>query len=402
MTLSLTSSKRISSKTKKDFRSLSKALNEVINELYYGKVWNLDIFIVGSWKKQSERIIGNMIRKKSEGFKCQLHFMKDDLQLMAKRPNLTNSAIFFIESNRYLNGLNNNITMKNVDYLKFQHLFIILNSEPIQKWNLYTQLNLLINHESFLIKDDDDHFKLVSFQWFIKSCTAAAIELNKFSMKTQKWSTKEFGIKEIKHFHGCKVEVPSSSPQALTLMKILNPKLNATIEILKGVSTLFNVMIVPKNLANGTFWFFYKFLEEEITHVIPLGEEYTSYEKFYLPFDLDTWICCGVFFGGAFLVIFIVNQTRNPRVQHIVYGSRVQSPALNVLAAFFGQSQNVLPSRSFGRFILMIFILFCLIIRTGYQGVQFDLMYKVGKKQHFSLHNLLMILKSTGYTQKIN
>jgi hypothetical protein len=36
-----------------------------------------------------------------------------------------------------------------------------------------------------------------------------------------------------------------------------------------------------------------------------------------------------------------------------------------------------LPGRNFARFILMQFILFSLVVRTGYQGVQFDMMLKV-------------------------
>jgi hypothetical protein len=35
-----------------------------------------------------------------------------------------------------------------------------------------------------------------------------------------------------------------------------------------------------------------------------------------------------------------------------------------------------LPGRNFARFILMNYILFALIVRTGYQGVQFDMMLK--------------------------
>jgi hypothetical protein len=110
-----------------------------------------------------------------------------------------------------------------------------------------------------------------------------------------------------------------------------------------------------------------------------VGEEYTSYEKFLLPFDSRTWICCGLTFGCAFLTVFILKIIKNLQIQQIVYGNRVKSPALNILIAFFGQSQNILPTRSFSRVLLMIFILFCLIIRTAYQGVQFDLMYKVSK-----------------------
>jgi hypothetical protein len=36
----------------------------------------------------------------------------------------------------------------------------------------------------------------------------------------------------------------------------------------------------------------------------------------------------------------------------------------------------ILPGRNFARFNLMMFILFCLVIRTAYQGVQFTMMVK--------------------------
>jgi hypothetical protein len=42
----------------------------------------------------------------------------------------------------------------------------------------------------------------------------------------------------------------------------------------------------------------------------------------------------------------------------------------------FGGGLFILPGRNFARFNLMLFILFCLVIRTGYQGVQFDIMLK--------------------------
>jgi hypothetical protein len=112
-----------------------------------------------------------------------------------------------------------------------------------------------------------------------------------------------------------------------------------------------------------------------------IGEGYTSYEKFLLPFDSGTWVCCGIFFVGAFLVIFIINRLER-KVQEFVFGRRVKSPAFNVLVAFFGQSQNILPGRNFSRFLLMLFILFCLVIRTAYQGVQFDMMYTVSSLQY--------------------
>lgn len=36
----------------------------------------------------------------------------------------------------------------------------------------------------------------------------------------------------------------------------------------------------------------------------------------------------------------------------------------------------VLPGRNFSRYLLTLFILFCLVIRTAYQGKQFELLQK--------------------------
>jgi hypothetical protein len=49
-------------------------------------------------------------------------------------------------------------------------------------------------------------------------------------------------------------------------------------------------------------------------------------------------------------------------------------PSRNIM---LGGGLFTLPARNFARFNLMMFILFCLIIRTAYQGVQFNMMFEV-------------------------
>jgi len=59
-------------------------------------------------------------------------------------------------------------------------------------------------------------------------------------------------------------------------------------------------------------------------------------------------------------------------VRNFVFGRNVTTPTLNVLIAFFGLSQGVLPRRNFARFLLTLFIMWSLIIRTCYQGKLFE------------------------------
>lgn len=64
----------------------------------------------------------------------------------------------------------------------------------------------------------------------------------------------------------------------------------------------------------------------------------------------------------------------------MIYGANIRMPAMNVIGTFFGIGQVQLPVANFPRLILMYFILFCLIIRTAYQGVLFELITSDIKK----------------------
>lgn len=103
------------------------------------------------------------------------------------------------------------------------------------------------------------------------------------------------------------------------------------------------------------------------------GELYSPYEKLLLPFDKTTWILLLSTFAHAFLTIFIINRF-SIRVQNILYGRRITTPTVNVIQIFFGISQTRLPREHFSRFILMLFIGFCLIIRTCFQSKFFEFM----------------------------
>jgi len=102
-------------------------------------------------------------------------------------------------------------------------------------------------------------------------------------------------------------------------------------------------------------------------------EFYNNYEKLLLPFDDITWTLLLLTFLVAFIVIFILNFLPE-RIKLLLYGGTVHSPVLNVIHIFFGISQMKLPDASVPRFILMLFITFCLIFRTCYQSELFEFM----------------------------
>lgn len=109
------------------------------------------------------------------------------------------------------------------------------------------------------------------------------------------------------------------------------------------------------------------YAHQQIAFVIPPGAELSSIEKYLRPMDKYTWICSILTILTAFIVIYIIKK-KSIYVQNFIFGEHVRDPYLNVLVGLFGGSQKVLPHSNFARFLLMIFLIFCLIMRSLYQG----------------------------------
>lgn len=109
------------------------------------------------------------------------------------------------------------------------------------------------------------------------------------------------------------------------------------------------------------------YITQTIAFVIPPGSELTSFEKYAKPLSIETWVCLLITIAGALFVIFIVKK-KPQNVQEFIFGRGVSDPYLNVFIALFGGSQPTLPQKNFARYLLMMFLIFCLVMRTIYQG----------------------------------
>jgi hypothetical protein len=104
-----------------------------------------------------------------------------------------------------------------------------------------------------------------------------------------------------------------------------------------------------------------------LTLTVPAGEPYTDLEKMFLMFDKSTWICIGFTLGAALLVIQLINFM-SIQVQKFVFGRDIRTPTLNVVSIFLTGAQHRVPGRNFARFILIVFVLWALTIRTCHQS----------------------------------
>lgn len=119
------------------------------------------------------------------------------------------------------------------------------------------------------------------------------------------------------------------------------------------------------------------------------GSELSSFEKFIKPLDLIVWMLLIIFVAVGFLVIYVVGKT-SARCQDFVFGVGVRKPYMNMWVAIFGGSQHRLPHRNFARNLLMMFLIFCLVMRTLYTGSLYRfLQSKVYHKEAQSIDDMI-------------
>ena len=108
------------------------------------------------------------------------------------------------------------------------------------------------------------------------------------------------------------------------------------------------------------------YFESKLAFIIPQRAPLSSFQKLLQPFEHTVWwifVACLIF--GVFVIFLVVQHNK---MKEIVIGSDETSPVMNMLSVILGYSQSKIPSNSFGRFILMMFMIFCLVMRSIYQG----------------------------------
>ncbi|XP_070491069.1 uncharacterized protein [Chironomus tepperi] len=242
-------------------------------------------------------------------------------------------------------------------------------------------------------------------------------EENKFSV-----------LKKLKNLHGCPIRVLSSEDpgyiseikfpngtikyqgRGATFLEVLSSTINFTSHVTLKDGEMPWGIVYPNGTSTGNFGelqrnngdvhlgdFFMsavrnKYFDSSISmfttpmvFIIPPGRPYRSIEKMLQPFERTVWIIILATIAVAVLVIGIINA----KFQHLrafIFGRGVKSPIINILIGMVGTQQVVLPGRNFARFILMMFLLLCLVLRSIYQGSVFQFLQS--KKHHKEIQTI--------------
>lgn len=104
-----------------------------------------------------------------------------------------------------------------------------------------------------------------------------------------------------------------------------------------------------------------------VVFAVPLGARLSSFQKLLRPFELVVWILILITLAIGLVVILVLNL-KYRSLRAFVFGTGIKNPVTNLIVIIFGGSQPRLPQRNFARFILMMFLMFCLVQRNAYQG----------------------------------
>ena len=289
---------------------------------------------------------------------------------------------------------------------KFQELFQRIYDRPAELREISVlvhcedakkrDLQAVINEDTFgtfLIEENNEIALNTMTMYTEQKCgVPQLLEINRFSPSKIKWETQQCFNTEFKTFYGCNISFDLMEDN----LPFSNYDHNSVFSMNNAEGAVYQMMVELTKTLNFTlcksdcdslllFWPMGQMLAKSEqfalsdpiisssdVFIVPPGEPYTSWEKLFLPFDDATWMWLGITFAIAFLVIIFIKLTRSTSMYEFVIGSNVTTPALNVIGIFMGIGQIFLPQRNISRFLFMVFVLFCLIMRTAYQGKYFE------------------------------
>nr|QGW50646.1 ionotropic receptor 4 [Propsilocerus akamusi] len=117
----------------------------------------------------------------------------------------------------------------------------------------------------------------------------------------------------------------------------------------------------------------YVYYTSNLVWIIPPGKTLSPLQKLIRPFKDVMWIIVVLILCVSFLVVAFL-KLADKKYQNFLYGRGIQNPCLNIVNVSFGGAMHRLPVRNFARTVLGIFMLYCLVVRSSYQGALFKFM----------------------------
>lgn len=421
-----------------DDSGLSSSVTLITLKTFHGKFSNVRIVHAVSTKFQSitNDIISNLIKGlESSHLKVSIY---DPTTFNA----ITNKSfvIIFINSLETFKSFQDKILFLGAQFEKF-YLLVLVNGtfkelqEIVQSfWKFWIyNINVVVQQKN------GKNYLLTFFPYTDKSCggdTNLQV-INQFDTKTLKWNSENFYPEKFETFSNCKVKIgalKSFAPSAIVEKFESETKFSGfEVDIFEAISKIYNYSCNFKDFANGgvvsrnssnntdllqsvyngktdvaiggfslqlarTLYLSEtrSFLSVPIIIVVPPPAQISPFRKLYLPFTITVWALFLSIFVGSWLVLMILSL-KFKNAYKILVGDNVSTPFLNMLDTFFNGCQYVLPTETFARFVVMNFIIFCLVTRSLYQAQLFNIMQVDMRENMLNTIDEMMEKKITFY-----
>lgn len=254
-----------------------------------------------------------------------------------------------------------------------------------------------VDNVIFLVNECEESIDLAtSFMFSPENCRSNQFKIiNRFNKSNMRWDNSNFYPDKYTNLHGCVLKVAAINTPSVTKLKILS---NGSVE-LEGYNydvivalaktanfkieinifdsledalskSTIDLIAYCEHILNSELVLSTSFLFGGIVLFIPPGELYTPLEKMFLIFHYEVWISIAVTFMVTMGTVQIINRA-SFETRKFIFGQNINTPTLNIFSNFLIGNQTVLPTTNFARFLLMLFIIWSLIIRTCHQSMLF-------------------------------
>ncbi|KAG5671281.1 hypothetical protein PVAND_001486 [Polypedilum vanderplanki] len=409
--------------------SVSKAIFDVIHEFYIAQNIKFDFIVYGEKSNHINDVIDEVTKKVNEEIPTNLKYITN---IQDWNHEFNRSAVIFIKSIKNLENfqmktqllLNNDVKLK---YYGSERLKFLVYIEEIEYAEQFGDILVYTGFEVFSFIGEMQFYEffiyldrrrkniilLVHQMFNSKVCGKFSLnKINSMNVNSQKWNESLENFDHYENFYSCMInfdarkgfefylkDKPNNtnfdeakfSGVMFEIIQIMSLKYNFTphytlsnlvVSEFKVLNTknyapnysyVFLFSISPVTFYNNISYYTQSFSSTNFMFHVSYNDLYTNYEKLTMPFDHLTWIFLLLTFGLTFTTIFGLHFC--PRwIRTKFFGKGINNPAYNALGIFFGISQLRLPREFYPRSILLIFICFCLIIRTCWQSMMFELM----------------------------
>ena len=343
---------------------------------------NIDIIWFGRKTKEFSKLVGKILKIKKETTKLRVH----QIDKVRKAFTLTDSAITFFESVERFKIDAPLIKWVFNKRQRYHHLVYVPGLTTSDILGTFTD-GFHIDHVNFLMHETDKSIELVAgFMFTPQACRTFQLKaINRFNFEAKMWENPIFYPKKYQNFHGCELDVATDfyDNQDFDLLSMifednLNAKLNLeninhkNIIAYDLIAIAFgNVVLNPFDCDSCVISNPHKI--EVYNFAVAPGEPYTDLERMFMMFSFELWIAIIATLGIAVFTTITLNFM-SKKIRNFVVGRYIQNPTMNLFSVFLSGGQIKTPGRNFARFLLMLFIVWSLIIRTCHQSMLFELL----------------------------